>query len=375
MSSSDIHALTMPKWGLSMREGKVVAWLAEEGSEIAPGIDVVEVETDKMLSAIEASHAGRLRRQVGRVGEMIPVGGIVGVISQDSISDVEVDAFIAEFRSSFKPEEAGQEASSSEQPEFVTVQGQRVRYLKRGEGGLPAVLIHGFGGDLNNWLFNHEALSEKGGAVYAIDLPGHGGSSKQVVSPTLDGLAATLEGFLNAVTLPKAHLIGHSMGGAIAIQFALAHPDRVASLVLIASAGLGPEINAGYIEGFTGALRVKDLKPHLEALYANPKSITRKMIDEVLKTKRLDGVEQALRAIAAQLFPGGRQASVQRDRLAELKVPVLVIWGAEDRILPASHARGLPASVSTEVIPSSGHMVHMEAATEVNRLISSFWSR
>jgi len=374
MSSAGIHALTMPKWGLSMREGKVVAWLAEEGSEVASGCEVVEVETDKMLSAIEASHGGRLRRQVGRVGENIPVGGIVGVISEDSISDTEVDAFIAEFRSSFKPEEAGQEASSGEQPEFVTVQGQRMRYLKRGEGGLPAVLIHGFGGDLNNWLFNHETLSQRG-AVYAIDLPGHGASSKQVASPSLDGLVATLEGFLNAVTLPKAHLIGHSMGGGIAVQFALAHPERVSSLVLIATTGLGLEINADYIEGFSGALRVKDLKPHLEALYVNPKSITRKMIDEVLKTKRLDGVEQALRGIAAQLFPGGRQSSVQRDRLAELKMPVLVIWGAEDRIVPSSHARGLPANITSEVIPSSGHMVHMEAATEVNRLIDSFWSR
>lgn len=373
MSSSDIHALTMPKWGLSMREGKIVAWLAEEGSEIAPGTEVVEVETDKMLSAIEASHGGRLRRQVSRTGEIIPVGGLVGVISEDSISEVEVDAFMAEFRSSFKPEETGLE-SSSQQPEFVTVQGQRVRYLKRGEGSVPAVLIHGFGGDLNNWLFNHESLSERR-AVYAIDLPGHGDSSKQVVSPTLKGLVATLESFLNAVTLPDTHLVGHSMGGAIAIEFALAHPDRVASLTLIASAGLGSEINAAYIEGFTGALRVKELKPLLEGLYFNPKSVTRKTIDEVLKYKRLDGVEQALRAITAQLFPGGRQATVLRDRLAELAIPVLVIWGAEDRILPVSQAHGLPTGIRTEVISSSGHMVHMEAATEVNRLINSFWQK
>jgi pyruvate dehydrogenase E2 component (dihydrolipoamide acetyltransferase) len=374
MSSSRVHVLTMPKWGLSMREGKIVGWLASEGSEVAPGSEVVEVETDKMLSAIEASHAGRLRRQVGRPGEVVPVGGIVGVISDDSISDAEIDAFIADFRSGFKPEDEVQQASSEPHPQVITVQGQNVRFLQRGGGGLPALLIHGFGADLNNWLFNHEFLAEKR-AVYAIDLPGHGGSSKQVVNPTLEGFVGTVEAFLNAIHVTQAHLVGHSMGAVIALQFALAHPDRVASLVLIASAGLGNEINAAYIEGFTSALRVKELKPHLEELYVNPKSVTRRMIDEVLKYKRLDGVEQALRAIAAQFFPAGRQAMVLRDRLAELTIPVLVVWGAEDRILSTSHARGLPTGIRTEVIPSTGHMVHMEAATEVNRLIDSFWTR
>lgn len=345
-----------------MREGKIVGWLAEEGNEIAPGVEVVEVETDKMLSSIEASHAGRLRRQVGRTGEIIPVGGLVGVSSEDLVSEAEIDVFIADFQSRFKPEETGQEESSSPQPEFVTVEGQKVRYFRRGEGSVPAVLIHGFGGDLNNWLFNHESLTEKR-TVYAFDLPGHGGSSKQVANATLGGFAQILEGFLNAVNLPRTHLVGHSLGGAIAIEFALGHPEQVASLTLIASAGLGPEINSAYIEGFTGALRVRELKPHLEELYFNPKSMTRRMIDEVLKYKRLDGVEQVLRAIAAQLFPEGRQARVLRDRLSDLWMPVLVIWGAEDRILPVSHAHGLPTGIRTEVIPSSGHMVHMEAAT------------
>ena len=64
---------------------------------------------------------------------------------------------------------------------------------------------------------------------------------------------------------------------------------------------------------------------------------------------------------------------VLRDRLTRLSMPIMVIWGEVDRILPVSHARGLPAIVRTEIFPECGHMVQMEAATKVNRLIYSFW--
>ena len=77
--------------------------------------------------------------------------------------------------------------------------------------------------------------------------------------------------------------------------------------------------------------------------------------------------------VADQFCPGGRQAVVLRDRLSRLPIPVMVIWGADDRILPASQAQGLPDNVRTEIFPATGHMVHMEAATKVNRLIQSFW--
>ena len=121
-------------------------------------------------------------------------------------------------------------------------------------------MIHGFGGDLSNWLFNHEELAQER-TVYALDLPGHGGSSKQVGSGTsrrVYDLIGAVHGF---VGLAKAHLVGHSMGGAVALEFALTHPDASPSLVLIASAGLGTEIDGEYINGFIAASRRKDLKP------------------------------------------------------------------------------------------------------------------
>lgn len=370
--SAGIHKLTMPKWGLSMTEGKIVAWLVDEGTQVEAGAEVVEIETEKVSSALEAPQSGVLRRAAG-VGVSVPVAGLVGVIAEASVSSAEVDAFVAAFEESFVPEEAEEEAAGPA-PETIEANGKTLRYLRRGEGGEPAILIHGFGGDLNNWLFNHEALAA-GRSVYAIDLPGHGASSKQIESESLAEFSATLAAFMDAIGVPSAHLVGHSMGGAVALDLALAHPDRALSLVLIAPAGLGPEINGDYIEGFITASRRRDIKPHLEKLFADPSTVSQQLIDDILKYKRLDGVDSALRTIAAALFPEGRQAVVLRDRLAELAVPTAVLWGGEDRILPASQARDLPAHVETQVFEGNGHMVQMEAPTEVNRSIAACWDR
>jgi pyruvate dehydrogenase E2 component (dihydrolipoamide acetyltransferase) len=93
------------------------------------------------------------------------------------------------------------------------------------------------------------------------------------------------------------------------------------------------------------------------------------MIEDVLKFKRLDGVETALNRIIDDCFAGGRQALDLTARLGELTVPVQVIWGRQDRILPASHAEGLPSSIPVQVFEDAGHMVHMEKAAEVNERI------
>ena len=107
--------------------------------------------------------------------------------------------------------------------------------------------------------------------------------------------------------------------------------------------------------------------------FADPKLVSRQMVEDILKYKRLDGVEPALRSIANQFFPEGRQAILLRDRLGELSMPVLVIWGSNDRIVTVSHAQGLPQNVMTQILPESGHMVHMEAAAQFNRVVTSFW--
>lgn len=358
----------MPKWGLSMTEGTVVEWLVEEGAEVSKGDEVVEVESEKINNAVESPTSGVLRRQVAKEGEVLPVGGLLGVIADASVPDPEIDAFVEEFQATFVPEE---EEAAGPEPETVEVEGRRIQYLKMGEGGTPLILIPGFGGDINIFVFNQEALSADR-AVYALDMPGHGGSSKDVGEGDLDFFAGVVEGFMDALGIERAHLAGHSMGGAIAASFALAHPERVASLILLASAGFGEEINAEYIEGFVSANRRKEMRSVLQMLFADPDLVTRDLVNDILAYKRKDGVDEALRKVSASVFAGGRQARVLD--LSELDVPILAVWGSEDAIVPASHAQNLPSGARVEVIEGKGHMVQMEAAGPTNRIISEFLS-
>jgi pyruvate dehydrogenase E2 component (dihydrolipoamide acetyltransferase) len=366
--TQQISKLGMPKWGLSMTEGTVVEWLVDEGTELGKGDEVVEVESEKINNAIESPAEGVLRRRVAEEGEVLPVGGLLGVIAPSDVHDEEIDAYVEEFQENFDPEEAAAEAGGPE-PQTVEIGGKNLQYLEVGEGP-PLILLHGFGGDINIWIFNQEALSEAGRTVYALDLPGHGGSSKDVGEGDLDSLVEVLRGFMDEMGIEKAHLVGHSMGGAVAGSLALGHPDRVASVVLIASAGLGEEINGDYIEGFIAANRRKEMKRVLGLLFSDPDLVTRQLVNDELRFKRMDGVDEALRALADHMFPDGSQADV--FDLSDLEVPVLVIWGQDDRIIPVSQAENLPESVRIETLEETGHMPQMESAGRTNRLIEGF---
>ena len=372
--SDAIQTLTMPKWGLSMKEGKVTGWLVDEGATVESGAELVDIETEKISSAAEAPAGGVLRRRVAAQGDVLPVSGLLGIIADPSVPDADIDAFVADFQANFAPPEDDDE-DAGPATETIEIDGANVRYLVKGEGdGVPIILIHGFGGDLNNWLFNHDALAEAR-IVYALDLPGHGGSAKAVADGSVAALAGAVRKFMDALGIEQANLVGHSLGGAVALAFALGHAGRAASLTLICSAGLGTEINSEYIQGFIGATRRKEIKPWLEQLFADPSLVSRQLVDDILKFKRLDGVEDALRTIADGFLADGTQSAVLADRLGDAGVPVLVVWGAEDRIIPAAHAQGLPGGVTVEIVAGSGHMVQMEAAGTVNGLIEGFLNR
>jgi pyruvate dehydrogenase E2 component (dihydrolipoamide acetyltransferase) len=367
--SGTIEKLGMPKWGLSMTEGRVLEWLVEEGAELAVGDDVAEVETEKINGVVESPSAGILRRRVAAVGDVIAVGGLLGVIADASVPEADIDRFVDEFQATFVPEQAEQEAGPA--PETVAVQAGILRFLRQGEGGEPLLLLHGFGGDLNNWLFTAPALAAER-TVYALDLPGHGGSSKDVGSGDLDFLVGAVQQFLESQGLRRVHLVGHSLGGLIAASLALEAPEFVASLTLVASVGLGEEINREYLDGFISAESRRELKPALELLFADRSLVTRQLVDDVLKYKRIDGVDQALHAIDDGLFSEGRQQVVITDRLAELEAPLLVVWGRDDRIIPAVHADRVPESARVHRLDGQGHSPHMEAAGDFNRLMEEF---
>lgn len=365
---ADIQPIVMPKWGLAMQEGMLAAWHVEPGVVIAKGQEIADIETSKIANVFESPVSGLLRRRVAAEGDTLPVGALLAVVADPSVADADLDAYVAAFEERLKAELAARATEKGPEPATVEAGGRRIRYLEIGAGGTPVLLVHGFGGDLNNWMFNQPALGERRRTL-ALDLPGHGGSTKEVGAGDVAALQAATLDLMDALGVDKAHLVGHSLGGAISLALALDRPDRVASATLVCPAGLGPDISMEYIDGFLATGRARKLRPILEMLVADPKIVTSEMVEDVLKMKRLDGVEAALGKIAAACFAGGRQALQLTPRLGELRVPVQVIWGEADRIIPPGHADRLPGTIKVTRLAHAGHLAHMERSAEVNALI------
>ncbi|WP_254018490.1 acetoin dehydrogenase dihydrolipoyllysine-residue acetyltransferase subunit [Mesorhizobium escarrei] len=366
-----ITAISMPTWGLTMEEGTLVEWLVPEGARVAPGMELAEIETTKVTNMLEAQEAGVLRRHVVAEGETRTCGALIGVLADETVPDAEVDAFIARFAESAAGDAAL--APAPEPRQLDLPDGRRLRYLRVGEGGTAALLVHGFGGDLDAWQLIQARLAVDR-AVYAIDLPGHGESTKEIRTGDLAELAETVGQAMDALGLERAHLVGHSLGAGTMLQLALTHPGRVASLALIAPVGLAEAIDPTFPTEFLAATKTRDLQRCLGRLFADPAMVGREFADRVARNKRLDGAETALSKIVAACFPDGRQHAVLLPAFASWiaenpAIPVTVIWGEEDAILSPDPLGQLPASVVALLLPGVGHMPQLEAAKEVNAIL------
>jgi pyruvate dehydrogenase E2 component (dihydrolipoamide acetyltransferase) len=360
-----ITAITMPKWGLTMTEGKVVQWLKQPGDSFTKGEELLEIETSKITNVVEADSAGTLLRVIAPEGTTLPIGALLAVIAPPETPTAEVEAFVSQFEV-VEPTDGGADEAAPAAPRELEVLGRMVRCLEMGSGdGVPVLLLHGFGGDLNTWMFNQPSLSE-GRRTLALELPGHGLSSKDVGAGDIAFFTEVIEAALGA---ERVHVVGHSMGGALAVSLASRRPHCVASLTLLAPAGLGPEINGTFIDAFVRASRRRDAIEALQLLVHDPALISRAMVEEVLRYKRLDGVASALETMARAWFPQGRQATDLRAELRALTMPVQVIWGQDDRIIPVAQAKAAVPPAQMHLLEGAGHLPHMEKAGEVNRLI------
>lgn len=369
--SEDVHKLTMPKWGLSMKAGTIIEWLVDEGAAVDVGDEILEIETEKVNNVYEAPVAGVLRRHVADVGTTLPVGALIGIVADTEIGDADIDAVVEEFAQTFVPEV---EDAAAVLPQSATVNGRTISYLSAGDDAgdaTPLVLVHGFTGDVTSWMFNQPALAENR-RVVALDLPGHGASEKFVDDGSLGYLADAVIGLIDELALRRVHLAGHSVGGAIVTEVCARRPELAASLTLIAPAGVGEAINGEAITALALADRRRGAREALQALVANPDLVSRDMIERFLRFKRTDGVPPAMSRVARALAEGDRQCIDIRAQLAAANVPILAIWGAADAIIPADQAERLPDGVTVHLAENAGHLPHMEAAAEVTKAIASF---
>jgi pyruvate dehydrogenase E2 component (dihydrolipoamide acetyltransferase) len=260
------------------------------------------------------------------------------------------------------------------QAQYIDAGGRRLRHVIVGDDGEAVVLVHGFAGSLESWEANQGALAKEGHTVAALDLPGHGESSLDVGSGSLDELAATVLAYMDAVGIGRAHLVGHSMGAAACLVVADRAPERVRSLVLAGPAGLGQKINADVIRGLIVANDREALAPLLQVLFAEPSHVTDEMLERLVAHKHRPGATEALAKIASSRYAGTPSGRQLRDVVGT--VPTLMIWGVDDRMIPAPAPGDIvhPA-VLIRVLPRAGHMVQLEAADAFNELVADFLRR
>ena len=262
--------------------------------------------------------------------------------------------------------------------------GVEVDCFSVGEGR-PVVLVHGIGGGAADWELNVGALAERGFRAIAVDMPGHGASDPPPRDWDPRDSAAMVRDFLDALGLGSAALIGHSAGGLLAAAAALQHPERVEALVLNAPAGF--ERRVGWtLRALTVPVLGEFLMRPSEAaaraamarIFCDPRLAPRSFIDRWIARAQDGGLRRSFfRLLRSGLgLRGLRRDLVYGGRLGELAVPTLVVWGTEDRIVPAP--RGLEGLVTTNarlsvrMLERCGHWPHVERAEAFNALAGDF---
>lgn len=250
----------------------------------------------------------------------------------------------------------------------IAFPGGPASVLSMGRGGVPVLLLHGFAGDLLTWHFNIATLAGQRRAV-AVDLPGHGESTLDVGTGLVSDFAPWLERLLDALDLPLVHVVGHSMGGCVALCLARRAPERVASLSLVAPAGVAPRFDAAYLRRLPALAGEAEARAHAAALFAGPSPLTDR-VAAVMLAQAADPLRRAaLETIVRASFSGTED--VPPVEWAALPMPVQILWGRQDRIIPVPDASRVPPS-SLHLFDNAGHLPHSEAAAAVTATLCDF---
>jgi len=255
---------------------------------------------------------------------------------------------------------------------MVDVGGTNTRYWVEGAGS-AVVLIHGLSNSIEHWLLNIDALAAEH-TVYALDLVGHGRTDKPLSrSYDLSNLARFVLDFMDAVAIERADLIGHSLGGGVALTIAETSPERVHRLVLVDTVGLAADLGIvlrlvsvpGVGEALTRIVLQGDFQKQLKrqrAIWPDCHVVPDEMIRLRYEATRWEDIRKTyFKALRASInLRGMRRTALQPivQGLRSLNLPVLVVWGAQDDLVPARHAQILQNEVAkarVEIFEDAGH--------------------
>ena len=271
--------------------------------------------------------------------------------------------------------------------EFVEIHGHRRAFMKTGSG--PALLLlHGLGCDHTTWAPVIESLAKRY-TVIAPDLLGHGASAKPRADYSVGGYANGMRDLLTVLGIDQVTVVGHSFGGGVAMQFAYQFPERCQRLILVSSGGLGPEVSPAIrmitTPGFHQAMALLTLPgvrhigtTGMRALAATGKRSLRDLAEAaaIYESFKDPHTRAAIRHVVRAVVDWKGQIVTVSDRayLTE-QMPMCVIWGRNDQVIPvrhASNAAALAPSARVEVIPNAAHFPHKDHPQRFVRIVNDF---
>lgn len=418
--------LAMPRLGETMEEGRIAKWLKAPGDRFVRGEAIIEIETDKTIAEYPALVEGRLVSILRGDGDMVTVGDPIARIeipASDGPGPVAVHENAPEEAARALPHAqppksrrldegpvratpvarrlarrhgldirtiagtgrrarveladvqmvlSGTPQAGAPAPEGVRHAGLprgRMAYLDTGPAaGKTFILLHGFAGDRTTWATLAAGLKRAGHRVVIPDLPGHG--LTEIVASGAADLSADLPDFVRRVAPDgPLHVVAHSLGCVAAIDLAAMVQERVASLTLLAPAGLGPDIDADFIHGLAGASVAGEVSHLLRRLSVNPVQLS----SPVLSGLAAELAKGRLKALAAAIAgPSGQRLDIiaQLEKRAAA-TPTRVIFGLEDRIIPWQHVTTVAPRVALHLLSRSGHMPQWDQPGDVLDIILS----
>src|SRR3954471_23353802 len=358
LSDDELQALVATSSGVTATAGGAAPRVVREGRQAARGAG----------GRGNASPAARQR--AGELGVELAIVEATGPGGRITSEDVERAA------------EAVTAAAAPRTEAVELADGTRIAALLAGppDAVESIVFLHGLGGTQSTWTSVLGAFAETY-RIVAVDLPGHGASDKpspDAADYSIPGIATKVGELLEKLELAPAVLVGHSLGGATALQLALDRPKLVRALALVDSAALGPEISGELLDRVESEPSRDEARKLLELFFENRRFVLDRGIDDMYASRTVPGADEAVKAIAVNAFSRQGQRLVLTDRLGELEVPLLIIWGELDRVIPSRHAVAAVTAQPTawlEIMEGVGHVPQAEAAPAfaaiVNRWLAS----